>query len=876
MEQKRTEPPLKRPPEIRSNPVLESIALVAPAVSHEPFQIDVRLGPKIKSAMQKKPALKRLSKSPLKKKARTKTVVTKKTPTVEQPPIIKTEPECSQRTEDVDREHLLGTTIDVDDQLVSPLMSDGLWDIFEIVSKRCATNYTVVRSIIGMIDKGFTLPFICRYRRDQSGGLSPEVIQSIREEYSTLVEVRKKAKALVTKLGNEGNNDEGLKQAILSSRTLEELNTIMEPMKQKGRKTHAARARSIGLDAIAMPIWREQKTLRDFSLEKFIDPSVPGKADSSDLLQSIRYILADELRRSRAVLDLMEDISRQEAELHVKQKKQAKSQKVFTGKECSDNFRDYFDFARKVSAMESHQILAINRGEQQGFLSVNVHLTMVCEKHFKKCLEEQFHERCLLDPATRKLIRDAVDDSFDRLCKPYISRVARTHLKDRAEKEALTVFSCNLRALLMTPPVRGESVLGIDPGFTNGCKLAVISKSGDLLESAMMYLKSRPEQVLVNLVLKHRCHLIAVGDGKGCREVKRLISSCNERRLFGDQPVRFTTVREAGVSIYSVSKAAEEELPGLDCFVRGAVVIARRLQDPLVEFIKVEPKNLGVGMYQHDINESRLKEALQSTVVECVSYVGVDVNVCPEFLLRQVAGLNATAAKNIIAHRKQNGPFNNREQLQLVPHIGPKRYEQCAGFVKILPETLKQCLDDSLIVVKVKKPNEKAISEELEPLDSTIIHPESYDLTRKIISHLGLDVRCIGTQNFIDRVKERAKADELVRMFDSTLLTVELILKALKVKRNSDVRDEGCAPIFNAGNINMANIQIGQKLSGRVENVVPFGAFVDIAMDKDALIHNGQLGAARGIIKLGDIVECRVIKKDAERQRISLAFESFR
>lgn len=507
---------------------------------------------------------------------------------------------------------------------------------------------------------------------------------------------------------------------------------------------------------------------------------------------------------------------------------------------------------------------------------MSVHLPPFFEKNFKQCLSQQFDARCHLDPATRNLIKAAVDDSYDRLCKPYISRVARAHLKDRAEKVALTVFSSNLRALLMTPPVRGESVLGIDPGFVKGCKLAVISKSGELLESGILYLNNRPEAVLVNLVKKYKCRLIAVGDGKGGQEVKGLITSCNNRKLFGEQPVRFTTVREAGVSIYSVSKAAEEELPGLDCFVRGAVAIARRLQDPLVEFIKVEPKNLGIGMYQHDINEARLKEALQSTVVECVSFVGVDINVCPEFLLRQVAGLNATAAKNIIAYRKEHGPFKNREQLQNVPHIGPKRYEQCAGFVKILPETLKQCLDESLVVLKVQKPNEKAISEQLEPLDTTIIHPESYGLTRRIISDLGLDVKNIGTQSFIDTVKARAKADDFAQKFNASFLTAELILKALKARRNWDVRDEGSAPIFCAGSISMASIQIGQKVSGRVENVVPFGAFVDIAMDKDALIHTGFLGAARGIIKLGDIVECRVIKKDLRRQRISLAFESFK
>lgn len=362
-------PLLAKVPANNANPSkpfgLESLEPMTAAVSHEPFDFNVQLKQRIKTAVHKnnnkpptakKPALKRLAKSPLKRKQPARTSPAKKKTTIKTAEEIKTEPEPLPRSNIILKSENAETdTIDVDDQIVSPLMSDGLWDTFEVISKRCSTNYTLVKSIIGMVEKGFTLPFICRYRRDQSGGLSPETIQSIREEYLTLIEVRKKAKALVTKLENEGNKDEDLKQAILSSRTLEELNVVMEPLKQKGRKTYAARARSIGLEELAVPIWRGEKVLRDFNLANFIDKSIPGRENMLELLQSTRYILADELRKSRSVLDRMEEISRNETELYVKQKK-TKTQSVIPGKESSDNFSDYFEFVRKASSIESHQV----------------------------------------------------------------------------------------------------------------------------------------------------------------------------------------------------------------------------------------------------------------------------------------------------------------------------------------------------------------------------------------------------------------------------------------------------------------------------------------------------------------------------------------
>lgn len=534
-----------------------------------------------------------------------------------------------------------------------------------------------------------------------------------------------------------------------------------------------------------------------------------------------------------------------------------------------------------TNAFSSFQILAINRGESLGFLSVTVTFPDVLVNSFKDVLRRRF-KQLPSDVTSQQVIERTATDCYERLCKPYMTRIVRAHLKEEAENAAIKVFTSNLRSLLMTPPVRGEPILGIDPGFSHGCKMAMISRSGELLTHAVIYPDKQQEAAkrqLAELIIKYKCNLIAVGDGKGSQQVKALISSCNRERRFARQMVRFSTVREAGVSIYSVTAEAEVELPGLSTFVKSAVAIARRLQDPLVEYVKVEPRHLGIGMYQHDVTESRLKEALQATVVECVSFVGVDVNVCPEFLLRQVAGLNATAARNIIEYRAKNGPFMNREQLQLVPQIGPTRYEQCAGFVKILPETVQRCLDQSVIVTRVKKPHMKrAISEEFEPLDTTIIHPESYSTARKIVADLGLDLAKLGSAEFIRIVGEArtpSKIDEFVDKFNSPKPTVELILKGLAASRDSDLRDEGSAPIFSETLQSMQNLRAGDVVNGRVTNVVTFGAFVDVGLENDVLLHTHYMGAARDKLRVGDAIEGKVMSIDLARKRVSLAFSKF-
>ncbi|XP_022690527.1 S1 RNA-binding domain-containing protein 1-like isoform X2 [Varroa jacobsoni] len=858
-----------------------------------PISLKKTLSPKLKSRLSKTPpkntigkkklVLKRLQ-SATDRKAKASLVRIKEEPVTPGKKKVTSKPANASNLEQEQTTYskfVDGEIINVDEQPGTSKMSDGLWDIYEIVSNKVDVNYTSVKRVVQMLEQGATIPFICRYRREQSGGLSTDSIQMIQDEHKRLLQVRKKAEALSTKLAAQGQLTSSVRNAIFLAKSCDELDLVAEPLKTSGPRTYAGKARSIGLEPIALSFWRGEKKFDELEITSFVDPAVEGKRTQQEVLQSIQYILADELRKDRVILDTLNGMSRSSQLSLLVKKKKALSKVPVNPKESEVKFQDYFQFQRSISAIDSHQVLAINRGENLGFLSVAVQVPDFVLHSLKDVLRQRFGPNTL-DKACQNLIESTVSDCSERLCKPYLTRMVRAHLKERAENEAIKVFASNLRSLLMASPVRGEAVLGVDPGFANGCKMAMISKTGEVLSYGVMYPdreRHAAKRQLARLITTYECNLVAVGDGKGSQQVKAMISECSREGLFAGQKVRFSTVREAGVSVYSVSAEAEKELPGLDSFVKSAVAIARRLQDPLVEYVKVEPRHLGVGMYQHDINESRLKESLQGTVVECVSFVGVDVNVCPEFLLRQVAGLNAMAARNIIEYRQKHGPFMNREQLQLVPHIGPTRYEQCAGFVKILPETVQKCLDESVIVTRVKKPNMKqTISEEFEPLDTTIVHPESYSTARAIIKELNLDVNEVGTPHFIAVIVNETKPATFSRLISKLSVsqhTVEFILKALAAPRGSDLRDEGSAPIFSESLRTISDVRPGDTMRGKVMNVVPFGAFVDVALGNDVLLPTRFMGVANGKLHVGDAIEGRVMSVEPARNRVAISFIRF-
>ncbi|BFZ12180.1 hypothetical protein BsWGS_15219 [Bradybaena similaris] len=787
------------------------------------------------------------------------------------------------------------------------------WNPATLIADRLKLSRHSVGNVISLLNQGATIPFIARYRKEMTENMEPEILREVAEVVEELKTVETKVQSVYTSIRKMGKMTQDLDTSLRCSTSIAEVETLYAPFKPGHKGTYAERARALGLEALA-------KDLLDgkyVSLRSAVNVSTKGLESIGDVEKGVKHIIADIVAKDSTVIEetrKLYDKWNVMIESHINKKKSAakKTDKVKAkpGKENAkiqeQKFEQYFDFKLTVKAVKPHQILALNRGEDLKVLTVKVTVPDGTRNVFIKFAMAKYLRR-IQYPENCSLVRQAIEDAYDRLIEPMMCRQIRSDLTKNAEKASINVFSSNLKNLLLTQPVKNKTILGIDPGFTNGCKLAVISPTSEVLWTGVTYLHCSSNtfqemRTISMAVNNYRCEIITIGNGVACRETEKIVADMIKHGQFYSDTVQYCIIGESGASIYSVSDQAKLDLPELDHTLRGAVSLARRLQDPLAEFVKIEPKHLGVGMYQHDVNNNKLHTALDSVVEECVSFVGVDINTCSQSLLKKVAGLNAAKAKSLLEWRAKNGFFTNRQQLLEVKGLGKKGFEQCAGFIRVSKHSIDSGSGSSALrevkeEVKIenleeeeaeskttrkrkattagpskKKKAKVEITEEWNPLDATAIHPESYDLAHKLASHLGVNVANIGTDTFIRDVTLRATDNNVKRFCErekAGFATVQLIVDAFKQPLSSDFRDKFQKPLFKQEVMSLSDLRGGAEVTGQVTNVTHFGAFVDIGVGINGLIHisNMRSSAQLGV---GDHVTVIVDNVDHVRKRIGL------
>lgn len=696
-----------------------------------------------------------------------------------------------------------------------------------------------VENTLKLIDDGNTIPFIARYRKEMTGSLDDQVLRELSERLAylrSLDEQREKVRAAVQELGQM--TDE-FAAALDAAVTLTEIDDLYRPYRPK-RRTRASMARDRGLQPLADALYAQDP--RSPSPEELAAPYVSeeaGVSSAEEALQGARDILAEQISEDAGVRKRLRVVCMANGDLVSR-----------AAKEDVGVYAQYADFREPLRRIAGHRVLAVNRGEREEALKVSVDFDrakgtgIVCSVHVKEG-----------SPCTAQ-VRSAAEDAYDRLIFPSIERELRGELTDKASEAAIRVFSLNLRHLLMQPPVRGRVALGLDPGYRTGCKVAVVDGTGKVLDTGVIYPApphNKTEQakaVLTRMIRAHGVQVLAIGNGTASHETEVFAAELI-RELGGD--LSYMVVSEAGASVYSASKLAAEEFPEYDVSLRSAVSIARRLQDPLAELVKIDPKAIGVGQYQHDMPQARLSDALGGVVEDCVNAVGVDLNTASAPLLARVAGVNATVAKNIVAFREENGAFSSRAQLKKVPKLGPKAFEQCAGFLRV--------------------PESKTV------LDNTAVHPESYDAAKELLTLCGAsldDVKAGKVTGLPQTVEERG-ADALAALLGIGAPTLRDIAAEL-AKPGRDPRDELPPPLLRTDVMGLEDLKAGMALRGTVRNVIDFGAFVDIGVHQDGLVHISQM-ADRFIrhpseaVKVGDVVDVWVLSVDVAKKRISLTMK---
>ncbi|MFF2091738.1 Tex family protein [Paenibacillus sp. NPDC058174] len=699
-----------------------------------------------------------------------------------------------------------------------------------------------VKSAVSLLDEGNTIPFIARYRKEMTGELDENELRSIEErlQYSRNLEERKRE--VIRLIDEQGKLTEALRASIESSAKLQEIEDLYRPYRQK-RKTRASVAKERGLEPLADWLWSQPKQGEPLAEAKRYIDAEKGVASAEDALQGAMDILAENIADEAAI----------RAWVRKHTFDQGLIQTAAKNKDAESVYEMYYSYEEPIRKLPPHRVLAINRGEREDILRVSfaIQAERIHDYIQRKIL------RNYTAAAVREVLVAVIEDAYKRLIAPSIEREVRGELTEKAEEHAISIFSENLRNLLLQPPVRGHIVLGVDPAFRTGCKLAVIDDTGKLLEVAVSYPtppnnKVREAELLINgLIDKYKVELIVIGNGTASRETEQFIASLIGKRKeagqAGSGDLKYIIVSEAGASVYSASKLAAEEFPQLDVAERSAVSIARRLQDPLAELVKIEPKAIGVGQYQHDVSQKRLDESLGGVVESAVNHVGVDVNTASASLLSYVAGINATIARNIVKYREENGRFAKRGQLQKVPRLGAKSYEQCIGFLRI-PEAAN-------------------------PLDQTPIHPESYDVVDKLFAELGVKPKQIGT----DELKEKLAAvqpDAVASALGVGVPTLKDIIDSL-LRPGRDPREELPAPIFHTDVLNIEDLTPGMELHGTVRNVIDFGAFIDIGIKNDGLVHISQMSDKfikhpMDVVSVGDTVTVWVLNVDLKKGRVGL------
>ncbi len=702
--------------------------------------------------------------------------------------------------------------------------------INEILAQELGQKLEYVTNVVNLMDEGNTIPFIARYRKEAHGAMDDTTLRTLETRLSYLRNLQDRRDEVKRSIENQGRLTEELIAAIDAATTLTEVEDLYRPYKQK-RRTRGTMAREKGLTPLAAEIFAQEGKDPAELAKSYIDPE-KGINSVEEALQGVNDIIAEDLSDDAAIRKNLRELTMRRGQLAVKAE----------DPEADTVYRLYYDFTQPISRMQDHQVLAINRAEKEGILKVTVSLpgndgpALVC--------------RAALKPVMRvcPIVKAAAEDAYERLIFPSIQREVRNVLSERAYNGAIHNFSLNLKPLLMQPPVKGFVTMGLDPGYRNGCKVAVVDATGKVLATSVVYptFNERKKQeaitILANLMRKHQVQHIAIGNGTASRETEAMAVEL----LASFPDASYAIVNEAGASVYSASPLAAEEFPEYDVNLRSAVSIARRLQDPLAELVKIDPKAIGVGQYQHDCPQKELDEALGGVVEDCVNAVGVDANTASRSLLQQVSGLNATTAKNIVAYREENGPFTSRSQLKKVPKLGPKAFQQCAGFLRI-PE-----------------------SKEL--LDNTGIHPESYEAVKSLLKLLNIQDPRLVPEKLLGYGLEKAAGQ-----LGLGIPTLEDISKELS-KPGRDPRDELPKPVLRKDVLDMKDLKPGMVLAGTVRNVIDFGVFVDIGVHQDGLVHISEVCSRRlrhpsEAVKVGDVVQVVVLSVDEKRHRISLSMK---
>jgi len=742
------------------------------------------------------------------------------------------------------------------------------WVPADVIARDLSLDWNVTNTTCQLLEAGNSLPFLARYRREATGGMGPDTLRQVKDSLEILKSVQDKAEKLLATVDKQGKMTRKVRISILKCQTLPEIEAVSAPFKTGSKATLAERARKLGLEEAAEIVLTGSAKI---DLSKLVERGKKGKSTLEEVTTGVKHIIADILVHDP---DTAENLRKLQSECHLVMESKRAKEKASDKNKCDKNdkkevdpskFENYFEFSCPCKYIKPHQVLAINRGESLKILSAKIIIPDWMLHQIKKFVNTRWMMAGFRSDERNQMVEEAVDDAYKRLITPLIQRQTRSLLTKQAEEASISVFLSNLRSLLLTPPHRNSTVLSIDPGFSHGCKLAVLSSSGSVLETAVIYpnFKNVPKnqectaagRKIIELINKHSISTIAIGNGTACRETEALVSDVISNGKFSGQDVRYSIVSEQGASIYSCSELASQEFPGMDTNVISAVSIGRRLQDPLSELVKIEPQHLGVGMYQHDVAQAKLKAALDEVVSECVSFVGVDINSCSEYLLRRVAGLNSARAKAIVEFRENQGDFLNREQLKKVKGIGEKVWTQCAGFIRVIPRSENKNLG------KVK----------VNMLDRTQIHPESYSNASKVISKVGVKLNNLGQASFCESVKMFSQRQDLEALSSSMTIglpTLQMILDALQQSFEYDFRAEFSAPLFKSGLTKAENVKVGDILSGRVNNVTHFGAFVDIGIGINGLVHTSKMKGFK--IELGNRIEAKIVSLEISRKRIGL------
>ena len=712
-------------------------------------------------------------------------------------------------------------------------------NITKKISEELKIQLWQAEAAVNLIDEGNTIPFIARYRKEKTGSLNDEVLRNLDERLKYLRNLEERKEAVLVSIEEQGKLTDELKQQIMQAETLVAVEDLYRPYKQK-KRTRATIAKEKGLDSLAKDILGQKITgTVSEEAEKYISEE-KGVLSAQEAVQGAEDIIAEYIS--------------DQAEYRTYIRKNVWKDGLVVAKAKEENtesvYEMYYDFTEPVNRIAGHRILAINRGENEKILTVKIEADeeKMLNYLYKKVITGKNAE-------AETVLKEAVADGYKRLIFPAIEREIRNMLTETAEDNAIKVFGKNLEQLLLQPPITGQVVLGWDPAFRTGCKLAVVDPTGKVLDTTIVYAtaeskstEKQSKEVLKKLIKKYGITLISLGNGTASRESEKFIVELIKEI---DENVQYVIVSEAGASVYSASKLATEEFPDFDVAQRSAVSIARRLQDPLAELVKIDPKSIGVGQYQHDMNQKKLGEALTCVVEDCVNRVGVDLNTASASLLEYVSGISKTVARNIVVYREENGRFTNRKQLLKVAKLGPKAYEQCAGFLRI--------------------------SGGENPLDNTSVHPESYEAAQKLLKKLGFDEEAVREGNLVGLSFMIRNKEKMAQELGIGEITLSDIIKELE-KPGRDPRDEMPKPVLKSDILEITDLKPGMLLKGTVRNVIDFGAFVDIGVHQDGLVHISQMTDKYikhplEAVSVGDIVDVAVLSVDVAKKRIQLTMK---